>query len=111
MKIYETIDEATDELAEALADFDSQISPDDLEAYDAMRDHVEQAQRMLLELLKINKNEKFAKLSERYNKLASMQVNEHKGLTIEELQHEDADIFTIEAELRKLDQELAAFER
>ena len=51
-KEKEIIDIATDELAEALSDFDAEISPDDTEAYEAMRNRVEEAQILLLELLK-----------------------------------------------------------
>ena len=42
------INDAIDELAEALADFDAEISPSDTDAYLAMRNHVEQAQKILL---------------------------------------------------------------
>lgn len=54
--IWQVIDDATNELAEALADFDAKISADEAEAYECMRKHVEQAQIMLLELLKVEGN-------------------------------------------------------
>jgi len=50
-EIIETIDVATDELTEALADLDAKISYDEPEAYNDMHGHVERAQIMLLELL------------------------------------------------------------
>lgn len=49
------LDEATDELAEALADFDAEISADDEEAYECMKRHVETAQIKLLEISKFYK--------------------------------------------------------
>jgi len=52
LKFAEALNNATDELAEALADFDACISPDE-EAYEAMRRHVEEAQKHLLPLLQV----------------------------------------------------------
>lgn len=54
-EIAPLLDEATDELAEALADFDAKISIDEPEAYECMRKHVETAQIKLLKILKFYK--------------------------------------------------------
>lgn len=48
----EELDWMTDELSEAIADFDSKIGPENKEAYDAFRKHIEDVQIALLEHLK-----------------------------------------------------------
>jgi len=55
VEIAQLLEEATDELAEALADLDAKISWDEPEAYICMHNHVVQAQIKLLKIMKFYK--------------------------------------------------------
>lgn len=58
-RVLDYLDYATDELAEVIADFDAQISPDEEEAYNSMRRRVNKVHTKLLRLSFLCGGERF----------------------------------------------------